>query len=289
MLRFIFIFFLLTCISCSKDPAIFTLSNLNENEIGCFGHAGMGSQSIYPANTFQSFESCLDRGADGTEMDIQVTKDSVLVIFHDEFLNDRTSCSGIIKDLNWSEINDCKVNSKLFKNLELISFDEFIQKIPNPHNYIFTLDCKSHIQVEDSGAYFKLFARTLVNTSDKYNLDNNIFIENPAESFLNDIKEIKTDAKLFFLTDDFEGGLKTAKKAGYYGLSMHTTKINAEQIKIAHSQNIRVTLYGVLLDRENYSAVEKCPDFIQTDNITYLLKIFGKYNKHKGYIYSMSK
>lgn len=289
MLRALTIFFLLTCISCSKDPAIFALNNLNENEIGCFGHAGMGSQSIYPVNTFESFQSCLDRGADGTEMDIQVTKDSVLVIFHDEFLNDRTSCNGSIKDLNWSDISDCKMNSTLFKDLEVISFDEFIQKIPNPHNYIFTLDCKSHIQVEDNGAYFRMFARTLVNDIEKYHLNENIFIENPAESFLNDIKEIKSDAKLFFLAEDFEGGLIAAKKGGYYGLSMHHTKVTAEQIKIAHSQNIRVTLYGVLSDKENYSAVEKSPDFIQTDNITYLLKIFGKYNKHKGYVYYMTK
>jgi glycerophosphoryl diester phosphodiesterase len=279
----------LICVSCSKDPAIFTLNNINDNNIGCFGHAGMGSLSIYPVNTFESLKSCLDRGADGTEMDIQVTKDSVLVIYHDDLLNENTSCSGIIKDLNWSDLNNCQMNSTLFKNLELISFDEFIQKIPNPYSHIFTLDCKSRINIEDNDAYFKLFARTLVNTINKYHLTQNIFIENPAASFLNYIKNIKSDAKLFFLAGDFEGGLKAVKKWNYYGLSMHTTKITAEQIKIAHSQNVRVTLYGVLSDKENYLAVEKSPDFIQTDNITYLLKIFGKYNKNKGYVYSMSK
>lgn len=289
MLRSLTIFFLLIGVSCSKDPAIFTLSNLNENTIFCFGHAGMGFRSTYPPNTFVSLKSCLDRGADGTEMDIQITKDSVLVIFHDEFLNDGTSCSGSIKDLNWNEISDCKTKSVLFKDLKLISFDEFIQKIPNPHNYIFTLDCKSNIHEEDNGTYFKLFARTLVNTINKHHLTQNIFIENPNESFLNYIKDIKSDAKLFLLAGDFESGLEAVKKWNYYGLSMHTTKITAEQVKIAHSQNTRVTLYGVLSDKENYSAVEKSPDFIQTDNIIYLLKIFGKYNKNKGYVYSMSK
>lgn len=46
---------------------------------------------------------------------------------------------------------------------------------------------------------------------------------------------------------------------------------------------------GVETEKENYAAVEKCPDFIQTDDINYLLKIFGKYNKGKGYWYSLNK
>src|ERR1700741_3054428 len=86
--------------SCKKDPP---LTNLNGDKIGCFGHAGMGSRSVYPANTLQSFEACLDKGADGTEMDIQVTKDGVLVIYHNDDLSSATACGGVVRDLNWEE------------------------------------------------------------------------------------------------------------------------------------------------------------------------------------------
>ena len=279
MLRFIFIFFLVITVSCSKDPATFHLENLNNNEIGCFGHAGMGFYSPYPVNSWSGFESCLNRGADGTEMDVQVTKDSVLVILHDAYLQESTSCSGTVKDLNWADINDCKIKSNFFKDSKLMSFDEFISKIPNPKNYIYTWDCKLRVFGDD--AYNKLYARTIVNTINKYDLSNNVFIENPFDDFLQNIKDIKNDAHLFILADDFEDGLKKVKKHGFYGLSMHTNNVTVDQVKLAHNNNVHVTIYGVLSEKENYSAVEKSPDFMQTDNINYLLKIFEKYHRNK--------
>ncbi len=289
MFRLLFIIACIVLVSCTKDPATFNLENLNNNEIGCFGHAGMGTESIYPVNTLESFQSCLDRGADGTEMDVQVTKDSVLVIYHDENLNSLSSCSGYIRDLNWSDISNCKMNSTLFNNLEVLSFDEFIDKIAYPHNYVFTLDCKSHVDEAGKDAYYKLFGRAIARAIEKYGMVNNIFIEHPEVSFLNYIKSINPDAKLFLLNNDFDYSLKTAKENGYFGLSMQYESVTAEQIKMAHDSSTHVTLWGVTTDKENYAAVEKCPDFMQTDNIEYLLKIFGKYNRNKGYVYSITK
>lgn len=290
MLRFLLILLLSICISCSKDPALFKLDNLNNNEIGCFGHAGMGSRSIYPVNTIESLESCLNRGADGTEMDVQVTKDSVLVIYHDKNLDESTSCSGMIKDLNWSDIENCKVKSVLFSHLELISFNEFIQKIPNPQDYIFTLDCKLWNDEVNAGndEYLRFFARSLIRAMDENNVGTNSFIESSSIGFLLALKDRRPDLKLFYLGDTFEGTLGQSVNWGFYGISMHNTMLTAEQIKTAHQKNLHVTLFGVLTEKENYSAVEKSPDFIQTDNINYLLKIFGKYNKGKGYLHSMT-
>ena len=83
----------------------------------------MGFYSVYPPNSWPGFESCLNRGADGTEMDIHMTKDSVLVITHSSNLEETTSCSGDIMDLNWNEMNNCEVKSKFFKNSKLLSLE----------------------------------------------------------------------------------------------------------------------------------------------------------------------
>lgn len=288
MLRRLIILYLCTlAVSCSKDPAIFTLNNLNGNSIGCFGHAGMGFYSAYPVNSWPGFESCINRGADGTEMDIQMTKDSVLVIRHNNNnLQENTSCSGNINDLNWADMNDCKLESRFFQDSKLLSLDEFIEKMPNPKNYIYTWDIKLS---EFNGEYYGIFARAIVNTINKYDLNRNVFIENPFADFLNQIKATKNDANLFILADNFEEGLLTSKQMNFLGISMHSEKITSTQVKMAHNENVRVTIYGVLSEKENYAAVEKCPDFIQTDDINYLLKIFEKYNRHKGFLYSVAK
>jgi glycerophosphoryl diester phosphodiesterase len=264
--RFIFIFFLVITVSCSKDPATFHLENLNNNEIGCFGHAGMGFYSAYPVNSWPGFASCLNRGADGTEMDIHMTKDSVLVITHSSNLQETTACSGAIKDLNWDDMNNCEVQSNFFKNSKLLSLEEFIEKIPHPKNYTFTWDIKlSDFNTE----YYGVYARAIINTINKYDLNEHVFIENPFADFLQVIKDKKSNTHLFILAEDFEEGL--------------------QQVKQAHNNNIRVTIYGVLSEKENYAAVEKCPDFMQTDDINYLLKIFQKYNKGKGFLYDVTK
>ena len=286
MLRFTFIFFLVIAVSCSKDPATFYLENLNNNEIGCFGHAGMGFYSPYPPNSWPGFESCLNRGADGTEMDIHMTKDSVLVICHGGSLQETTSCSGAIKELNWADMNNCEVKSKFFKNSKLLSLEEFIEKIDHPENFTFTWDTKLS---DFNQAYYGIFSRAIVNAINKYDLNEHVFIENPFADFLQVIKDKKSNTHLFILAEDFEEGLQQAKQHDFFGLSMHTNKVTAEQVKQAHNNNIRVTIYGVLTEKENYAAVEKCPDFMQTDDINYLLKIFQKYRKGKGFLYDVTK
>lgn len=282
MLKYLYIFFAFIFLSCTKDPMLFELQNLNNNNIGCFGHAGMGSRFIYPVNTLQSFEFCLNKGADGTEMDIQITKDSVLVIYHDTTLQTGSSCNGIIKDLNWDDISDCQIKSPLLKRFDLLSLDEFISNLQNPNRYIFTLDCKT--AGNSNEAHYNMFARALVKFIDKYKLTQTIFIESPSDYFLSCIKILKPDAQIFVLSLDFNNALNKAKSKNLFGISMHNTKVTSEQIKTAHQNNIRVTLFGVLTQKENYSAVEKSPDFIQTDNIDYLLKIFNKDKKNNGLV-----
>ncbi|HME07064.1 MAG TPA: glycerophosphodiester phosphodiesterase family protein, partial [Bryobacteraceae bacterium] len=43
----------------------------------------MGAGGMRPGNTLPSFESAIAAGADAIEMDMQVTKDNVIVISHD--------------------------------------------------------------------------------------------------------------------------------------------------------------------------------------------------------------
>ena len=52
------------------------------------GHRG--SAGILPENSLESFVTACYSGADYTEMDMQISKDKVLYIMHDETLNRNT-------------------------------------------------------------------------------------------------------------------------------------------------------------------------------------------------------
>ncbi|KAG6854448.1 hypothetical protein C0991_006527 [Blastosporella zonata] len=66
----------------------------------CWGHRGASSR--FPENTLASFEAAIRDGAEGIESDVHVSKDDVVVMFHDPVL-DRTTDStvGHIKEREW--------------------------------------------------------------------------------------------------------------------------------------------------------------------------------------------
>ncbi|NOQ72243.1 MAG: hypothetical protein GQ574_09595 [Crocinitomix sp.] len=74
-----------------------------------YGHAGTAlsiERAVYPPNSEQSILYALDAlAAAGVEVDVQMTKDSVLVLFHDDFIEwDNSENLTCIAELSWSEI-----------------------------------------------------------------------------------------------------------------------------------------------------------------------------------------
>ena len=48
--------------------------------------AHRGASGYAPENTIESFRLAIEQGADGIELDVQLTKDDVLVVIHDEWI-----------------------------------------------------------------------------------------------------------------------------------------------------------------------------------------------------------
>jgi glycerophosphoryl diester phosphodiesterase len=53
--------------------------------------------------------TALAMGADAVEMDVQATKDGVLILMHDATLDRTTNCSGEVAQKTWTEIKGCLV------------------------------------------------------------------------------------------------------------------------------------------------------------------------------------
>ncbi|MEA4938055.1 MAG: glycerophosphodiester phosphodiesterase [Christensenella sp.] len=66
--------------------------------------AHRGFSSRYPENSMLAFERALAIGADGAEFDVQISKDGVPVVFHDENLVRITGTDALVKDLTLAEL-----------------------------------------------------------------------------------------------------------------------------------------------------------------------------------------
>ena len=67
-----------------------------------FAHRGYSGK--YPENTMLAFRKAVEAGADGIELDVQLTKDGVPVIIHDELVDRTTDGKGLVKDMSLTQL-----------------------------------------------------------------------------------------------------------------------------------------------------------------------------------------
>lgn len=67
-----------------------------------FAHRGYSGK--YPENTMLAFHKAVEAGADGIELDVQLTKDGVPVIIHDELVDRTTNGKGRVKEMTLEEL-----------------------------------------------------------------------------------------------------------------------------------------------------------------------------------------
>lgn len=67
-----------------------------------FGHRGYAA--LYPENTMISFKEALNAGADGIELDVQLSLDGELVVIHDPTVDRTTDGTGFVRELSLEEL-----------------------------------------------------------------------------------------------------------------------------------------------------------------------------------------
>ncbi len=73
--------------------------------------AHRGSSGTHPENTLPAFAEAVRLGADGIELDVQMTKDQQLIVMHDEEVDRTTDGKGAIKDETLAEIKKLNAGS----------------------------------------------------------------------------------------------------------------------------------------------------------------------------------
>jgi len=67
-----------------------------------------GATSIAPENTIEAYAAAMDLGADGCEVDLRLTRDGVIVMFHDDMLDHLTESLGDISELTFNQTQRLK-------------------------------------------------------------------------------------------------------------------------------------------------------------------------------------
>jgi len=268
---FIIIYFLFSIISCKKEE--YTIENLNGNKISALGHAGMGFSTTYPVNSYESILKCLNLGADGTEIDVQMTKDSVLIAFHDQDLSENTNLKGGVNSLTWNEIKEADYIQTHYLNYSIHSLDQLFSHIENLHTYRFIFDCKLYTSGTNTNQFYTSYMNAVIALMQKFKLQNNVYLASSSTGFISLFKNKNSDYKFLINPLSFTAGFDTALSFKLFGIQMSTNDISREQIKMAHDNNLWVSIWETNSNKDQNKAIKKNPDFIITDNVKGLIKL----------------
>lgn len=113
------------------------------------GHRG--AKGYAPENTLISFQTAIDMGVDGIELDVHLTSDNQLIVIHDDTVNRTTNGTGLINSFTLSELKALRI--------------ENLHEIPTLVEVLDLIDKKIFINIELKG---KNTAKPVVDVIESY-------------------------------------------------------------------------------------------------------------------------
>ena len=133
-----------------------------------FAHRGNWRNSA--ENSIQAFQDCINEGLDGIEVDLQMTKDSVLVLMHDETLDRTTTGSGKVSDYTIDELRKLRLLTPIGVKTR--------QTIPTFEQVLLLAKDKILIQVDK----WKAYGQQVADLAKKYNCERQIILRTTDNS-----------------------------------------------------------------------------------------------------------
>lgn len=101
-----------------------------ENRVLIYGHRGASAYA--PMNTIPAFELAAKQGADAVELDVHLTKDGELVVFHDFIVDETSNGKGAIVEMSLAELKSLDAGtwfSPNFAGTAIPTLDEVFEAI----------------------------------------------------------------------------------------------------------------------------------------------------------------
>lgn len=108
--------------------------------------AHRGDVSKAPENTLPAFQRALESGADGIELDVRLTRDGQLVVFHDRNLKRIGGVRGLVSNASLEEMRSLDAGEWFgpeFRGVQAPTLDEVFDLLPS--NYLINVEMKAVI------------------------------------------------------------------------------------------------------------------------------------------------
>lgn len=259
------------------------INNLNENRITLIGHGGMGfesPQNSLPHDSFSSLTKAVESyGTEGVEVDIQLSADDALIMYHDDLLDTGTDCFGCVYFKESAALLNCRFRSSFRSNLFLNEKLEKLESIlkvfaERPIKPIVIFDIKLALKEcgnFDFDSYQERFVTEIARLITKYDALDWCYVEAGKFDFLMALQDKLPTVKLSYIPSYYvEEEIIEAADKGIYMISSNNDLVSKEFVQFTHEKGLRVAIYNVKIRSSAIEAIKKSPDYIYTDNIILL-------------------
>ncbi|MGB6127221.1 MAG: glycerophosphodiester phosphodiesterase family protein [Psychrilyobacter sp.] len=157
--------------------------------------AHRGASGYAPENTKASILEGLKQKCDGFEVDVQLTKDNEVVIFHDWSLERTTNGNGFLKDQTLTELKNLDIGSwfsKEFKGEKIMTLKELLEIVP--------IEKLLNIEIKVRHGEINQIEKKVIEILEKSSrLNNNIIISSFDHRVIKKINEINPEIQVGLL------------------------------------------------------------------------------------------
>lgn len=208
-----------------------------------FLYAHRGASGYAPENTMASFKKAIEMGAKGIELDVQLSKDGVVMIMHDDTLNRTSDGRGRLEDYTLEELKKFDAGSwfsEEFKGEKIPTLEELLQILPEE----FTLN----IEFKPDKKHAKTMAEEVYKILKKYNYSKNIILSSFYHETLKYYREFDKEIRMGMLFEfDMINICSYVKNSGINPVSLNIAKefVDEKFVKDAHECGLKVAIYTV--------------------------------------------
>ena len=248
-------------------------------------HGHRGARAVFPENSLPAFEHAIAAGADVLEFDLAVTKDDVIVVWHDPVINSRL-CKGPrenppIRELTLAEVRqyDCgsQPNSdfpkqKAVPGTTIATLDEVFALAPKG-DFEFNIETKIFRSSPEYAPEPEEFARLVLEAIRKHKLQKRVIVQSFDFRTLHAMRKLAPGIRLSAL---YQGQPKdfreVAEEANARIVSPQFRLVSKEQVDRAHDAGLQVIPWTANTPEDWEILVKAGVDGIITDDPAALIE-----------------
>jgi len=234
-----------------------------------------GAKNYAPENTLAAFKTAIELGADGFELDTQLTSDGHVVVYHDRIVDRTTNGHGKLIQLSLAELRELDAGS---------SFSEKFrgEKIPTLDEVFETIGKRAIINIElkNFSSPFDNLAEKVCELVRRYEMQKNVIFSSFLPWNLKKAARILPEVPRGLITIKGRWGVWGRSFGFSFGnydaLHPNLDDVTAQQVQRVHRLNRRINVWTVNREEDMRRLLGWGVDGILTDDPQLAVRVRGE-------------